>query len=101
MQEIQLQVGKLDAVIPENLVFIFNAAKKIYGLANASLQIEQIDILCHCRLCDKDFVIDMPMFVCPFCGNGMVDVLQGRGIKLCRIIAEDCQGVEDGNTYHP
>ena len=89
VQQVQVQVGQLDAVIPETLTFLFDAIKESQGMPQAKLDIEQINVLCRCQDCNFEFGIDLPLFLCPACGGGQVDVLQGRGITLIKIIAED------------
>ena len=89
VQEIHVQVGQLDAVVPEALTFSFDAIKGSYGMPKAELTIETIGVLCRCSDCDYEFTIDLPLFLCPNCGSGQVKVLQGRGITLTRIIAEE------------
>ena len=89
VQKVHIQVGQLDAVIPETLAFLFDAIKESQGMPQAALDIEHIDVLCRCQDCSYEFGIDMALFLCPACGSGQVDVLRGRGITLTRIIAEE------------
>jgi hydrogenase nickel incorporation protein HypA/HybF len=93
-----VQVGKLDAVVPDTLLFLFNAVKTSSGLINAELNLEEVEIRALCQQCHNEFEIDLPLFICPACGSGQVKVLQGRGIILQRIIADETQGVEVGNS---
>ncbi len=87
--EVHVQVGQLDAVVPETLLFLFDAIKASKGMPRARLDIERIDILCRCEDCAREFGLDLPVFLCPSCGSGNLDVLQGRGISIQRINAED------------
>lgn len=89
IRQVEVQVGELDAVIPETLIFLFDAIKISHGMSNAGLQIEKIDILCCCQDCGHKFRIDIPLFICPDCGSSKVEVLQGRGIKLLKILVDD------------
>ncbi len=98
--QVLVQVGKLDAVIPETLKFSFDAIKKSSAMPRAELLITEIPVRCRCRNCAHEFGIDLPVFICPACGGGHVEVLRGRGITLTRIMAEDPEGESNGNTSH-
>lgn len=97
VRSIRIEVGKLDAIVPETLVFAFDAIKRIHNMPYASLDIEDIPVKCHCGGCGADFEIEAPLFICPECGGGKLEVLQGRGIRLTRIITDDYPGEDDGN----
>ena len=98
--QVLVQVGKLDAVIPETLKFSFDAIKKSCGMPRAEFLITEISVRCQCRDCTHEFGIDLPVFICPACNGGPVEVLQGREITLTRIIADNPEGEPNGNTSH-
>jgi hydrogenase nickel incorporation protein HypA/HybF len=100
VREVRVQVGQLDAVIPDTLIFVFDAIKETSGLPNANLSVEQIDVVCRCRACTHEFGIELPVFICPQCGGGDVEVLRGRGILLTGITVENEEAKEDGNSDH-
>lgn len=87
IQEVHLQLGAFEAVVPETLEFLFNTLKKRYHMPEALLKWEIIPIKAECRGCGAIFVVDEPIFLCPHCGSGDNQLLQGRGIILTRIIA--------------
>jgi hydrogenase nickel incorporation protein HypA/HybF len=87
--EVRVEVGQLDAVVPETLTFLFDAIKGESGLKDATLAVTQIDVACRCRDCTHEFSMDLPIFICPACGSGNVEVLRGRGIMLTGITATD------------
>ena len=89
VRKLQVQVGQLDAVDNENLMFLFEAIKSSQGMTGAELELETINVKCRCNDCAHEFGIDLPVFLCPKCGSGQVKVFQGRGITLTRIIAEE------------
>ena len=89
IRKLQVQVGQLDAVDSENLIFLFEAIKSSQGMSGAELVLETVGVKCRCEVCAHEFGIDAPLFLCPKCGSGRVKVLQGRGITLTRIIAEE------------
>jgi hydrogenase nickel incorporation protein HypA/HybF len=86
---VDLQVGQLDAIVTESLLFLFDAIKESNGLPNAALNIETIQVLCRCSDCSHQFPLDLPIFICPECSSSKVEVLRGRGITIQRIEAKD------------
>jgi len=98
--QVRVQVGRLDAIIPETLNLVFNAIKASYEMPWAELWIEQIDVMCQCSGCGHEFEIEQPLFICPRCGSSYVKVLRGRGITLNGITVDDDVGGNNGNTHH-
>lgn len=86
---IHVCVGKLDAVIPDNLIFLFNAIKESFDMKDAKLTIENEDIKCKCNSCGSEFILGDPIFICPFCQSSNINVITGRGIRLTKIIVDD------------
>ena len=85
VQRITVRVGKLDAVVPESLCFLFDAIKSDSGLTAAQLRIEEESVQLVCNQCGLDFTIEAPVFLCPRCQSGDVTTLAGRGITLTDI----------------
>jgi len=100
VREVRVQVGQLDAVVPDTLIFVFDAIKGNSGLPNANLCVERIDVVCRCRACAHEFGIELPVFICPQCGSGDVEVLRGRGILLTGISVENGEEKGNGNSDH-
>ena len=97
--EVRVEVGELDAVVPDTLTFLFDAIKTDFGMPSASLAIDEIPVRCACRDCGEVFSLELPIFICPKCRSGRVEVLQGRGIKLTGIMAEDPEE-EHADPHH-
>ncbi|MFN3820728.1 MAG: hydrogenase maturation nickel metallochaperone HypA [bacterium] len=91
IREVYVEIGALDAVVPETLEFIFNALKERQGMAEARLFWKIIPIRAQCELCEEEFSVDEPYFLCPHCGEGMVKILSGRGIILTRIVIAEAE----------
>ncbi|RPH94639.1 hydrogenase maturation nickel metallochaperone HypA [candidate division KSB1 bacterium] len=85
---VRVEAGQLDAVVDETLIFLFDAIKAESGLSAATLTVEIIPVRCRCKACAHEFTLDLPIFLCPQCGSGDVDLLQGRGIRLTGIKAD-------------
>ena len=85
-----IRVGKLDAVIPESLKFLFDAIKPAHNMPHAALEIEEEAVKCRCKSCQVEFALNEPVFVCPECGHRDLTIIAGRGITLQQItIKED------------
>ncbi|MBU0508053.1 hydrogenase maturation nickel metallochaperone HypA [bacterium] len=98
VEEVRVQLGKLDAVVPDTLTFLFDAIKTNGGMPNARLALSEIEVVCRCENCENEFGIEVPVFLCPSCGSGNVKVLRGRGITLTGIQVKDENGEDDGNS---
>ena len=98
--QVRVEVGQLDAVVNETLVFLFNAIKPGSGMPAAELVVETIPVRCRCRACGEEFTLDLPVFLCPACGSGDTEILQGRGIRLTGITADVDEEAEHGHSDH-
>lgn len=88
---VNLQVGRLSAIVPSSLHFCFDIAAKDTPLAGAELIIEEVPVEARCNDCDHHWFIDTPVFVCEKCRSGSLDLLSGRelDIKSIEIAEED------------
>lgn len=98
--QVRVEVGQLDAVVNETLVFLFNAIKSESGMRAAELLVDTIPVRCRCRPCGEEFTLDLPIFLCPSCGSGDTEILQGRGIRLTGITADVDEEAEHGHSDH-
>jgi len=98
--QVRVEVGQLDAVVSESLLFLFDAIKSESGMSAAELLVETIPVRCHCRACANEFTLELPVFLCPACGSGDTEILQGRGIRLTGITANVDEDMEHGHTDH-
>ena len=85
---VEVLVGRLDAVVPETLRFLFDAIKADKGYPRAVLHLTDELVECLCKDCSAEFQLDEPIFICPSCGSVKIQVVKGRGITLIRIEAE-------------
>jgi hydrogenase nickel incorporation protein HypA/HybF len=98
--QVRVQVGQLDAVVGETLLFLFDAIKSQSGMPEAKLVVETIPVRCRCRACHHEFTLDLPVFLCPKCNSGDTEILQGRGIRLTGITANVNEDIEHGHSGH-
>ncbi len=87
---VRVTIGCLDAIVPDSLVYMFNAIRGAYDLPNARLEIDLEQVRCQCRDCDYVFLMLEPLFVCPHCHGVRIKLLSGRGITLIELdVKED------------
>jgi hydrogenase nickel incorporation protein HypA/HybF len=80
--QVNIQVGRLSAVIPSSLRFCFDIAVKDTPLAEAKLVIEEIPVEACCNDCDHHWYIDEPVFICEKCQSNHLNILSGRELNI-------------------
>jgi len=87
---VNLRVGALRQVIPDTLDFYFGIVAKGTVCEEARLEQELIPACLRCTSCEKEWQIDMPVFVCPDCGvAGGVEVASGNEFEVESIEVEE------------
>jgi hydrogenase nickel incorporation protein HypA/HybF len=79
---VEIEVGTLAGVEIDALEFCFSVARRGTLAAEASLVIHQIPGRGHCPDCAQDVAMDEFVAVCSVCGEGLLEVLQGRELKV-------------------
>ena len=82
IDRLRLRVGALAGVVPEALVFAFDAMKPETPAARAELEIERVPARLACPDCRFDFQPDCYPAACPGCGSWATDVRQGQELDL-------------------
>ncbi len=89
VESVNLKVGKLAAVVPDSLTFCFDIIKKDTPLADADLKIEEIPVYARCKDCGFGWTILEPVFLCPECGGGALDIVSGRELEITSLELAD------------
>jgi len=80
---IRVQVGKASGVMPDALLFGFNALKEGTIADNADLEIEEVPVAGHCNDCGKDFTTEESYILsCPHCGGLSYTLNSGRELMI-------------------
>jgi len=82
VERINLKVGKLASVVPHSLRFCFEIAAKETPAEGAELNIEEIAVSAHCNACEHQWQIEDPVFNCPNCNSGSIEMLTGRELDI-------------------
>jgi hydrogenase nickel incorporation protein HypA/HybF len=94
VQRINLKVGKLSAVVPDSLQFCFQVAIQETPLAGAELIIAEMPVTARCRQCQHQWTLVQPVFVCPGCNSGQIEMLSGRELDIVSIEIEDTEDAD-------
>lgn len=86
---IELEVGALAGVLPEALEFCFAAAARDTLAQGAELSIRCVPARGRCPECGNEAELSYFACPCPRCGAMMVNLSQGRELRLCAITIED------------
>jgi hydrogenase nickel incorporation protein HypA/HybF len=87
---LNLRIGKLASVVEHSLTFCFEIITKDTPLEDVKLVIESVPVKIHCKVCHQEWEVDNPMFKCPDCKEGKVEMIAGREIEITSMeLADD------------
>ncbi|BBO76311.1 hydrogenase nickel incorporation protein HypA [Desulfosarcina widdelii] len=89
VQRVNLQVGKLSAIVSESLRFCFDLVTKDTPLEGAELSIEELPVVARCKDCNTQWTVTEAVFTCKKCQSGNIDILSGRELDITSIEIED------------
>lgn len=89
IERINLQVGKLSAVVVDSLRFCFDLAVKETPLDGTELVVEELDVVVRCKQCQAQWTVTEPVFTCRECQSGDIDIITGRELEIKSIEIED------------
>ena len=84
VDSVKVRIGKAAGVLPDSLIFAFDAAKDNTVAKNASLTIETVPVGGTCRDCKKEFTVEDAQYVfsCPHCGSKSFEITSGREMEI-------------------
>jgi len=84
IDSITVQIGKAAGILPDSLVFAFDAAKESTPAKNATLIVQTIPVGGQCHACKRDFEAndDPYVFSCPLCGSPSFEITKGREMDI-------------------
>jgi len=82
VETVNLKIGKLASVVEHSLTFCFEIITKDTPLEAARLKIDFIPVTVNCKSCNHNWEVTGPVFKCPFCEDGDVEMLTGREIEI-------------------
>jgi len=89
IKTVNVRIGKMMAVLPDALLFAFDALKGETTLEDAELHIKEIPIKLECTQCGNVFEPDSIRLMCPRCGGIKTDVLAGKELDIESVEVEE------------
>jgi hydrogenase nickel incorporation protein HypA/HybF len=89
VQRVNLQVGKLSAIVADSLRFCFDLVVKDTPLEGTELAIEELPVVVRCKDCQAQWTVTEPVFTCQQCQRGNIYILSGRELDIKSIEIED------------
>jgi len=86
--KIKLDIGKLMAVVPESLIFGFEAISDGTALEGAKLEINEIPVTVRCKKCRTESEMEEFIFICPKCGEIDLEILSGKDMQIISLEVE-------------
>jgi hydrogenase nickel incorporation protein HypA/HybF len=89
---VSLRVGALRQVVPDTLDFYFGFVSKGTVCEGARLEQELVPARLRCASCEREWEIELPVFICPGCGGaGRVEVASGDEFEVESIEVEEAE----------
>ncbi len=84
IDSVRVRIGRAAGVLPDALLFAFDAAKATTVAEHARLVIEQVPVGGVCNECKKEFAVNDVQFVfaCPLCGSKSFEIKTGREMEI-------------------
>jgi hydrogenase nickel incorporation protein HypA/HybF len=79
---VNVKVGRLRAVEPQQLVSCFEMFAEGTLAEGAVLAIDEVPVRARCKACNLEFEVRGYRFECPACGAGDVAVIQGQELYI-------------------
>ena len=89
VKSVRVKVGKLTNILPDSLVFSFEALVKDTDLDGAVLEIEHLPIKIKCAECGAVTTSDDFLFSCEKCGGNQIKILSGNEFLVSEIELND------------
>ncbi len=84
VDSVRVRIGKAAGVLPDALLFAFDAAKENTVAERAQLVIDPVPVGGACRECKKEFTVaeGQYVFACPLCGSKSFEIKNGREMEI-------------------
>ncbi|MFA6923426.1 MAG: hydrogenase maturation nickel metallochaperone HypA [Bacteroidales bacterium] len=82
ISEVEIDVGTISGVVPENLEFAMDVSVKDTILENAKIKLNIIKAKAKCLKCSNEFEIEEIYSFCPKCNSFEFEIIQGKELKV-------------------
>ena len=81
VSRVRLEIGRLSAVMPESIRFCFDVCTRDTPLADATLEIIEIEGRGRCLECGRELALDRPYGQCE-CGSCAIECIAGQELNI-------------------
>lgn len=83
IEAVNIKIGRASGIMPDALIFAFDAIKDGSVAAGALLNIEEVPVSGICRDCSKGFSVDEEyVLCCPLCQGKSFTITAGREMDI-------------------
>jgi hydrogenase nickel incorporation protein HypA/HybF len=83
IESIRVKIGKASGIVPDSLLFAFEALKPGTIAEKAVLAIDEVPVSGFCKSCNQHFTVEESYIVaCPLCGGASFNVETGRELNI-------------------
>ena len=86
---IDVEIGELSSVVPDAVMFCFEACSQDTLLQGARINIIRIPGRGHCRDCDADTPLPAIFGACQHCGSYQVKIVSGEELRVREIEVDE------------
>jgi hydrogenase nickel incorporation protein HypA/HybF len=89
---VSTRIGALRQVVPDTLEFYFGFVSKGTVCEGARLEQELIPARLRCASCEREWELELPVFMCPTCGSASrIEVASGEEFEVESIQVEEAE----------
>ncbi|MDD2214818.1 MAG: hydrogenase maturation nickel metallochaperone HypA [Oscillospiraceae bacterium] len=85
VRQITVSVGQLAGVMPDALLFAFEALKKQTLLTSATLKLEKEPVTACCEDCGHEYQPQAFPYTCPICQSHVFRITNGEAVTVKRM----------------
>jgi len=83
IDSINVKIGRASGIMPDALIFAFNALKYGTPAGEAVLNVEEVPVSGHCDGCASGFLVEEDFVLsCPLCGGSQFRITSGRELDI-------------------
>ncbi|PHV71860.1 hypothetical protein CS063_04715 [Sporanaerobium hydrogeniformans] len=92
IEKVTVQIGELSNVMPEALLFAFEAmlqSQSINGLKNCQMTIQRVSAKAVCRQCHQTSAITHERKRCLYCKGNDLEIISGYELQISEVEGEE------------
>lgn len=83
IDSVNLRIGRASGIMPDALIFAFNAIKPDSIARDAVLNIEEVPVTGLCNDCSSSFIVEVEYILyCPVCKGSSFQITSGRELDI-------------------